>query len=242
MSDIRKPLVIAMLVLMVTSLCLELGSQWWVSTAVQGAVAPDAGARPGLGITSLVFVDILLMASLTVVSLVSLGVTAEIVGRIQGLGLLITSVVVIFIVLPLIFAAIALLTLMVGLLLSVPFGTAVYLAVYGHFARGPAAATLAGLLLIKIVAAVCYLLSFAEALKATMLVAVFGCSIGLTFLLTFLHGFVPRPLVSITDDIGAIVALIVALVWAIIYLVSALISIVKVLRADRLKHTTVTPR
>ena len=46
-------------------------------------------------------------------------------------------------------------------------------------------------------------------------------------IISFLHNFVPIPLVSITDAIGAIVVAILAVIWAIVLLVGAIISIIK---------------
>lgn len=242
MSDSRKPLVLAMFVVVAVALLLELGTSVWISGAIVEAAAPTSGARPGLGIPSLALVDGLLLVTVTVATLTALGVNAALVGRVQGIGLGIAAVVVFLIALPLLFAAIGLLMLMVGLLLSVPFGTAIYLASWGNFPRGAAAATLGALLLFKLVAAGCFLLGFAEALKSRAVVLVFASSIGLTFLLIVLHGLVPRPLVSITDTVGAIVAFVLAMIWAIVYLIGAIRSIVRVLRVDRLGGVTETPR
>jgi hypothetical protein len=46
-------------------------------------------------------------------------------------------------------------------------------------------------------------------------------------IISFLHGFVPIILVSITDAIGAIIVGILAVIWAIILLVFAIISVIK---------------
>jgi len=49
-------------------------------------------------------------------------------------------------------------------------------------------------------------------------------------LLSFLHGFPPGVLASITDAIGAIIAFIVAIIWAIIYFVVGIMSVIKNLK------------
>jgi len=48
---------------------------------------------------------------------------------------------------------------------------------------------------------------------------------------TFLHGMVPGILVSITDDIAAIVLAIVAIIWAIVLLVGSIPAVVKAVRS-----------
>jgi len=46
----------------------------------------------------------------------------------------------------------------------------------------------------------------------------------------FLHGLVPGILVSITDDIAAIVFAVVAIIWAIILLIGSIPAIVRALQ------------
>jgi hypothetical protein len=54
-----------------------------------------------------------------------------------------------------------------------------------------------------------------------------------TIILSFLHGIVPRFLVSITDDIGAIIIAILAAIWSLFYLIGAIPAVIKALRVDK---------
>jgi hypothetical protein len=48
--------------------------------------------------------------------------------------------------------------------------------------------------------------------------------------LAFLHGFVPVILVSIVDDVGALVFAIVAIIWGLVLLIGSIPSIWKAIR------------
>lgn len=241
MELIRKPFIVAALVLFATAFVIEAGSRLWVEATVTG-VSPANAPRPGLGIPSLAALDVLVLLSLVVLTLVVVGVPARIVGRIQGIAAVIIAFFGLLGSLILLFTTIAALMLMVGLLVATPFGTAVYIALFGSFTRSSAAVTLGAVLLMKLVGTFCLFLGSAQIFKSKLTVLLLACSIGLTFLLTFLHGFPPRALASITDAIGAIIIFIVAIVWAVIFLVSGIISVVRNLRVDRLGSKTVTPR
>jgi len=242
MELIRKPFIVAGMVLFGTAFAIEAGSRLWIEAKVDG-VSPANAARPGLGIPSLAALDVLVLLSLVVLTLVVVGVPARVVGRIQGIAAVIVSFFGCLASLGLLFVTIGLLMLMVGLLVAVPFGTAVYLAVFGGFPRTPAAATLGAVMLMKLIGVFCLFLGSAQIFKSKLTVLLLVCSIGLPFLLTILHAFPPRPLASITDAIGAIITFIVAIIWAVIFLVSGIISIVRNLRIDRLGGgDVVTPR
>lgn len=222
---IRKPFVVVSLALFATAFGIEAGSRIWVHTATTGSLS-----RPGLGIPSLAALDLLVLFTIVVTTLTALGVPAAVVGRIQGIAAVIVSFLGCLASLILLFVTIALLLLMIGLLVAVPFGTMVYLAVYGHFPKGAAGATLGAVVLLKLAGVFCLVLASEQVLKSKLLVFLFVCSIGLTVLLSFLQGFPPGVLASITDAIGAIIAFIVAIIWAIIYLIGGIISVVRTLR------------
>jgi hypothetical protein len=241
MNLVRKPFILAALILFATAFAIEAGSRLWIEAKVNG-VAPANAPRPGLGIPSLAALDVLVLLSLIVLTLVVIGVPARIVGRVQGCAAVIVSFFGCLSSLALLFVTIGLLMLMVGLLVAVPFGTAVYMALFGDFSRGPAALTLGAVMLMKLIGVFCLFLGSAQIFKSKLTVLLLVCSIGLPFLLTFLHAFPPIVLVSITDAIGAIITFVVAIVWAVIFLVSGIISIVRNLRVDRLGSKTVTPR
>ncbi len=224
-SLIRKPFVVASLALFATAFGLEAGSRIWINTATTGSLS-----RPGMGIPSLAALDLLVLFTIVVTTLTALGVPAAVVGRIQGIAAVIVSVLGCLGSLVLLFITIALLMLMVGLFLAVPFGTMVYLAAWGDFPSGRAGATLAVVVLLKLAGVFFLVLASEQVLKSKMLVFLFICSIGLTVLVSFLQGFPPGILASITDAIGAIIAFIVAIIWAIIYLIGGIISLVRTIR------------
>jgi len=238
-SLIRRPFVVASLILFAIAFAVEAGSRLWLGV---GSAALARTSRPGLGIPSLAALDALVLLTLIITTLIVLGVPPRLVGRIQGIAAVIVSFLGCLGSLALLFATIALLMLMVGLLLAVPFGTAVYLGLFGDFPRSDAAITLGLVLLLKLVGVFLLVLGSGQILKSKLIVLLLGCSIGLPFLLSFLHGFPPRILASITDAIGAIVAFVVAIIWALVFLIAGIISIVRNLRFARLGGTPVTQR
>ncbi len=131
-------------------------------------------------------------------------------------------------------AAIAKLTLMLSLLLAVPFGTIAYLAVYGSFSSGPVLAMLAGATLCR--GLFIGLLLFASwryvENKVLMLLTATGFLGG--FVIGLLLSFLPGILHSIGDAVGAIVLAILGLVWAVVLLLMSLPGLIKLLRVDRL--------
>jgi hypothetical protein len=233
MDAIRRPLVIAAAVLIVIAFAIELGSRLWVASAMQ---VPQDTPRPGLGIPSLAAVDVLLAMSLVIIATSAAGLSPHVLARASGCVTTIISFLSLLASLAMLFVTIALLLLMVGLLVATPFGTIAYLAIWGHFPRGGAAITLGLLMLLKLVGAALAFLGNANILKSKSLILLFATSIGLTFLLTFLHGLPPGVLVSITDAIGAIIAFICAIIWGILYLVGGVSGILGNLKLSRKKR------
>lgn len=187
---------------------------------------------PGMGIPYQALVDGLLLFTLLLMG-TSLLLPNSLQGQLQGVVSLIGAVLALLGGIAMLFVAIGLLLLMVSLFLSVPFGTIAYLAIWGFFNRGGAAATLGLLLLLKLVAAVCLLLAQPRFLQNKGLVLLFLTSVLATALVSFLHGFVPLLLVSITDALGAIIVAILGLIWALVLLIGSLVSIFRVLKLKR---------
>jgi len=242
MNLVRRPFMVAAMVLVAAAFAIEAGSRMWLLAAAKNVVTPESVSRPGMGIPSLAALDALLLLTTVIIGLVGMGVPPRIVGRVQGCATVFVSFFGCLGTIALFFLTLAALMLMVGLLVAVPFGTAVYMALFSGFPRGTAAGTLGLLMLLKLAAAFCLVVASLQMLKSKSLVLLFLCSIGLTFLVIFLHALVPQPLVSITDAIAALVAFVVAFIWAIYYLIGGIISILKNLRVDRLGGKTVTPR
>lgn len=262
MGDLRRPFLIAALVLIALVVLIEIGSSLAVRadeasdealrTAVEEQFASELaglpaaqrelriqqrvdqlkerrareGSRPGLGIAYLALIDGLVLFTVILMGL-GLFVPERVQGRVQGIVTLIVSIVVILLAIVLIIIALLLLILMLALLFSAPFGTIVYFAVYGFFDRGGAATTLGFLMLLKLAFAVCLVIAHQRFLQNRGLVLIVLTSLVAGIIVSFLHGFVPRPLVSITDAIAAIIVGIIAVIWAIVLLIGSLVSIFK---------------
>jgi hypothetical protein len=133
----------------------------------------------------------------------------------------------------LIIAAIAVLVLMVSLLVAAPFGTLTYLAIFGFFDRAGAGIALSVLMLLKLGFVVVLVLAQPRFLQNLGLVLLVLTSLLATVIVGFLHGIVPRFLVSITDAIAAIAVAVLAVIWAVVLLTGALPAIVRALRVER---------
>jgi hypothetical protein len=189
----------------------------------------QAERPPGLGIPYMALVDGIVLFTTLLIGL-SLVIPARIQGRVQGVVTLIFSILIIIAAIGMILAAIALLTTMVALLLAIPFGTIVYLIVYGWFDTGSARVVLSLLMFLKLAFVVALLLAQQRFVTNIGLVLIVVTAIAATIVVTFLHGLVPSFLVSITDAVGGIVVAVLAGLWAIFLLVGAIISVVTAIR------------
>jgi hypothetical protein len=255
MDKLRKPYFVAALACLVVTVLVEVGAPVLLPTKAPDRQAMEAAIReegaqddvdinevlqvqrenpptPGLAVPYLALLDGLLLLTLALMG-ASLIIPERVHGRVQGLATLIGAVVALLAGLAMLFAAIGLLMLMVGLFTAAPFGTIAYLAVWGFFNRAGAGGTLGLIMLLKVVAAVCLVLAHQRFLQNKGLVLLVLTSLLANAIVSFLHGLVPIVLVSITDALGAIVVAVLALIWAVVLLIGALVSIVKVLRLKR---------
>ena len=186
---------------------------------------------PGSGIPFMAVLDglVLFTVVLTVTPLI---LTDRVQGRVQGCATFILSILMILAAIGMIIAAIILLLLMIALLLAVPFGTIVYLAIYGFFDRGDASAVLSTLMLLKLAFAVCLFLAQQRFLQNRGLVLIVVSSLIANIVVSFLQGFVPIILVSITDDIAGIIVAACGCIWWILALIGAIPAILKAIRAQ----------
>jgi hypothetical protein len=243
MGDLRKPfLILALLVILVVVL-LETGSglaiggrdasaQLLGSTGKLGVDVGDVRGvtQPsGRGIPYLALLDAVVLYA-TGLYVLSLLVPKGIQGRVQGVVTLVGSIVLILVALLLLIIAFVELMVMVTLFLAVPFGTLAYLALWGFFPVGDAAALLGLLLFLKLVFAGLLVLAQPRFLQNKGLVLLILTTLVCTVVLAFLHGFVPVILVSIVDDLGALVFAIVAIVWGLVLLIGSIPSIWKAIR------------
>jgi hypothetical protein len=256
MQSLRKPFFILALALIAICIIIEIGRaatlQPATTTALDitselpsdtaGQLSDDQKAQvrsipvqtniPGMAIPYMALLD---GVALFTAALMGLGlvIPARLQGRVQGIGTLIFAILLILAALVMIPIAIGLVTLMVALLLSIPFGTIVYLIVYGHFDRSGAAAVLSVLMLLKLGFAGSLVLAQQRFLQNWGLVLiVITCLLG-NVIISFLHGLVPRFLVSITDGIGAIIVAILAVIWAIFLLIGSIPAILFALRVSK---------
>ncbi|HEY8185389.1 MAG TPA: hypothetical protein VIF64_04945 [Pyrinomonadaceae bacterium] len=226
LDELRKPFLIIALILMLLVVLIEGTSVLWINP---DAVGSSLGAeRPGYGITYLAFVDYL-------VFYVTLWMGLEMIPKLARFQGCVTAIVTFLGCLGTIVAIITCLIaliIMVTLLLAPIFGTIAYVAIYGHFDRGAASATLSLIMALKIGFVVCLLLAHQRFLQNKGLIVITLISLLCNIIISFLHGFVPLLLVSITDAIGAIIVAIIALIWTIFIFVFAVIAIIKAFKPD----------
>ena len=225
--ELRLPFFIAACVCLLLALLVEIaGGEAFTS------IFFSARDTPGRAINALALVDGVLLYSLFWM-LLSVVAPRGITGRLQGCVTLFFSFFGCLGTLVLIYAALALLMLMLSLLVAVPFGTLVYLAAWGHFARGAAAATLALVMLLKVAFLILLVVAHQRFLQNKGLLVLVGVSLGLTWLIGFVHAFLPIILVSIGDQLMALVICIVAAVWLLLLLIGAVFATIKAILSLR---------
>ena len=178
-------------------------------------------APPGYGLEAdglylwVVFFSIL-------ISLIGMLITKASVHRVGIIISLINSIIVIFISIFLIVQAILKLIIMIGLLLALPFGPLIYMAIYGAFPKGPVL-TLGGLgLLCKIVAAVLLWIGGSQMIRIKSATLLLITGFVTFFIIEFGLGFVPVIFCSIADAIIGIIIAIVVIIWSIFILIGSI--------------------
>jgi hypothetical protein len=237
--ELRKPLFFIALGALVLCVLLDLGSSLLMASpdvpggAVPGGAVLAESPTPGRGIPYLVLIDGLLLLTLGLMG-ASLLIPERVHGRLQGGVTLVGALVALGAGITMLTIAITFLLVMVALLTAVPFGTLAYLAIWGHFDRSGAAITLGFLMTFKVAAGVCLALAHPRFLQNKGLVLLYLTSLLATALVSLLHGWVPRILVSITDTLGGIIVAILGLIWAVALLIGALVSLYKAFRTLRI--------
>lgn len=256
MERLRTPFLIVAIVLAVVLICIEMGTalpgvlrgnpvplrNFQVPTQVSTAAATltsdqqrvvdqvSKQERPaGLSTPNLALIDIILLFTVVLMGSAQL-IPVRLLGRVQGIATLIFALLLIGAAIGQILIALAALILMISLLLALPFGTIIYLIVYGSFNRGGAEIVLGILMLLKLGIAISLFLAQQRNIENTGLVLLILTSLLGNIIVSFLFGLVPGFLVSITDAIGAIILGIIAIIWSVFLLVGAIISIIKILR------------
>src|SRR6266511_69527 len=242
MGELRKPFFVIALIAIGLVVLVELGSSLFIGgqdarealltqaakRGIQATNASDIQQPPGRGIPYLALIDVIAFYTVALMG-ASLIVPKKLHGRLQGVLTLIGSIVLIIVSLILPFIE---LLIMVGLFFAFPFGTIAYLAIWGFFPRGDAAVILSLLMFLKLVFAGFLILAQPRFLQNKGLVALIVTSLVANIVVAFLHGFVPIILVSIVDDLAAVIFAIVAIIWAIILLIGSIPAVVKSVRVS----------
>lgn len=196
--------------------------------AVNNALASAAaqGKPPGYGIPYLALIDGILAYSLGLMVL-ALVLNPNLQAKLQGIVTLILSLLLALGCIVLILVTFVKLLIMVGLFFAPPFGTIAYLAIWGDFPKTTAAVILGILLLLKIAATVCLPIAQQRFLEIKSLILLVATSFLANIIVSFLHGLVPFPLVSITDAVAGIIVGILALIWAIIILIGSINAVIQ---------------
>ncbi|GAA2191481.1 hypothetical protein [Micromonospora lupini] len=242
MGDLRKPFLLLALVAVTLVVLIEVGSSLLTgggdATGALLAGAADLGVEvdgggisepSGRGTSYLALIDVVALWT-TGLFCLSLVVPERVQGRIQGVATLIFSILLILGSLVLLIIAFVELTIMVSLFLAVPFGTLAYLALWGFFPVGEASLLLGLALLLKLVWVVLLLLAQPRFAQNKGLVLLALTTLLCTVVLEFLHRLVPVIVVSILDDVGALVFAIVAIIWGLVLLIGSIPAIVKSVR------------
>jgi len=224
LDSMRKPFLIVALIAILLAVLVELGS-----IAVLGSTATALEVSPtGKAIPAMAFLDGLIFYA-TLIITIALLIPERVQSKIQGIITLVFSILLILGCIVVAFVDIALLILMVSLLLSIPFGTIAYFAIWANFDTNGARIALSLLMTLKIIFAACLVLAQQRFLQNKGLVLIIITSLVANLIIAFLQGFVPGFLVSITDDIAAIIVCILAIIWAVVYLIGGIVSVVKVI-------------
>lgn len=231
MDSLRTPFFVVAMILIALTTLGEAGSAAFLERQ-PGPVAALGGSPPGYGIPSMAPLDGLIFFTVGLMGL-SMILAKGIHAKLQGIVTLIVSFLLLLGCILLGFLIFALILLMVGLLLAPIFGTAAYFVIYGHFETGEAAAVLSVLMLCKLGFAICLVLAHERFLQNKGLVLIVLTTLLAQIITSFLHGFPPGFLVSITDAIAGLVTVILTAIWTIVFLVGSIISVVKALRVDR---------
>ena len=243
MDKLRLPFFILAIVAAVLIVLVEVGSPLLLGGDAAGpALRAEAIARggtpsdvsgieepPGRGLGHLALVDVIMLYTVLLMG-AGLLVPDRLHGRLQGLLTLIGSIVLIIVAILFAIIAFVELLIMIALFFATPFGTIAYLALWGFFPRGDAAVLLSLLMFLKLVFAVLLVLAQQRFLQNKGLVLLILTSLLCNVILAFLHGLVPIVLVSIVDDLAAVIFAVIAIVWGLILLIGSIPAVIKAIR------------
>ena len=218
---VRAPAFLFALLIMVVVVAFEL--------ATKGLLRVSAESPPGLGGPYLALLDGILLVTTIVFGAGHLRPDG-LIARIASVLWLVLSLLGILASFLMALAALQAIMLMLALLMSSPFGTLAYLALFADFPAGKAIAALSFLMVLKLAFLVMLAITDLGYLKNKPLMLVTGLSIAATWLTSFLIALPPRFLASITDSVAALVTSIIALVWLVFILFGSVMGVLQGLR------------
>lgn len=223
LESLRKtPFFIAMILLGLI-LLVEVG------TAVAIPFVDKAGDAVGSGIPALALLDAQLVFTALLMA-APLIFPQSVTGRIQGIATVVVALVLIIAGIMAGLAAFSFLTYLVGLLTIHPAGLPIYASSEYHlFPNNLAATTLGFIMSCKLGSVAALVVAHQRFLENKGFMLLIGTSLLATVIISFLHGFVPGPLVTVTDVFGALVVVVLALIWAVLGLIFGAISVYKAL-------------
>ncbi|MGW4500887.1 hypothetical protein ACWENR_20020 [Micromonospora sp. NPDC004336] len=243
MGELRKPFLLLAMLAVGLALGVELGAGLLTGGGDAGAALRDSAGTLGVEVADvsgvsepsgrgtgyLALVDAVAVWT-TGLFCLSLVLSERVQGRVQGVATLVFSIVLIVVAFVALLVAFVELTVMVSLFLAPPFGTLAYLALWGFFPVGDASVLLGLVLLLKLAWAGLLLAAQPRFGQNKGLVLLALTTLLCTVALEFLHRLVPVILVSIVDDLGALLFAVVALVWGLVLLIGSIPAVVKAVR------------
>jgi len=250
MGELRKPFFIGAVALILIAVAIEVGATWFLGgvraktdhlTSVlddpsfsdyQGAINPadmeklNKGTPPGRAIPAMAVLDGLVLFTVVLMG-APLFIPERIFAKVQGVATLVVSLLALIGSITGIFLTFALLILMIALFTAFPFGTIVYLIIFGFFDRTGANVTLSLLMMLKLAFAACLILAHQRFIQNKGLVLIILTSLAANIIVSFLYGLVPLPLVSIIDSIATIVVFVLVVLWAVFFLFGSIVAVVK---------------
>lgn len=217
-ESLRKPFFLLALLVALLVVLVEVASPW---------ISSDA--PPGYGIPYMRFVDGLLLTTLALMA-ATLVIGERFQGRLQGIVTLLIALTLLGLSFRGILVALVELIIMLVLLAALPFGPAIYYGLYGNFDLSTARLLLGLTWFLKLILVACLVLAQRRFPTQIGLLLLLVTSIVLNIVVTFLHGLVPGPLVSVTDAIGGIVVGIIGLIWTIVFLILSVVAVIRALR------------
>ncbi len=195
------------------ALLVELGSR---PILARGLGAPD-DRNPGLGILYVGVFDLLLGYTLFLLASEFVPGWRALLARVQAVATFLLSLVAVLAGLLMAWAALTLLSLMLALLLSLPFGPGIYALAWGTFPTGISRLLLGLTMNLKLGGLLLIVLAQPTLLRNRGLVLLAATSLGATALVGLLHAWPAGFLVSLTDAVAALLVALAFILWGALH-------------------------